>query len=97
MVNAEVLETPVDNQTTQTTGANDIEETKRVRSGSFSLPKAKVLRPFNTSEVKILLLENINETAIKAFTKQGYQVNTSSDKIYLCIMQKSNLYLFILG
>ncbi|KAI8069080.1 uncharacterized protein B0P05DRAFT_551499 [Gilbertella persicaria] len=52
------------------------EEPKRTRSGSFTLPKAKVLRPFNTSEVKILLLENVNETAVKAFTKQGYQVET---------------------
>lgn len=55
-----------------------ISETKpveaRARSGSFSQPKAKVLRPFNTSEVKILLLENVNETAVKAFKKQGYQV-----------------------
>lgn len=51
-------------------------EIKRIRrSSSVSVPKAKVLRPFNTSEVKILLLENVNETAIKAFKKQGYQVN----------------------
>lgn len=46
----------------------------RVRSGSFNQNKVKVLRPFNTSEVKILLLENVNETAVKAFKKQGYQV-----------------------
>lgn len=52
----------------------DVEDLKRTRSGSFSVPKAKVLRPFNTSEVKILLLENVNETAVSAFTKQGYQV-----------------------
>lgn len=45
-----------------------------VRRTSFSQPKPKVLRPFNTSEVKILLLENVNETAVKAFKKQGYQV-----------------------
>lgn len=50
-----------------------------VRRTSFSQPKPKVLRPFNTSEVKILLLENVNETAVKAFKKQGYQV---------CIIEK---------
>jgi D-3-phosphoglycerate dehydrogenase len=52
---------------------------KRVRrSSSVSTPKVKVLRPFNTSEVKILLLENVNETAIKAFKKQGYQVKPTT-------------------
>lgn len=45
------------------------------RRSSFSQVKAKVLRPFKSAEVKILLLENVNETAIKAFQKQGYQVN----------------------
>ncbi|KAH8551253.1 hypothetical protein BGW37DRAFT_426274 [Umbelopsis sp. PMI_123] len=51
-------------------------EEPRQRSGSFSQQKPKVLRPFNTSEVKILLLENINQTAVNAFKKQGYQVET---------------------
>ena len=54
------------------------EEIKRNRSASFTLPKAKVLRPFNTCEVKVLLLENINETAVTAFKKQGYQVRLIS-------------------
>ncbi|KAI8094759.1 hypothetical protein BDF21DRAFT_409402 [Thamnidium elegans] len=63
---------------TTTNGTNDTEDNKRTRSGSFCQPKAKVLRPFNTSEVKILLLENINETAVKAFKKQGYQVESVS-------------------
>ncbi|KAI9310964.1 hypothetical protein BX666DRAFT_1868844 [Dichotomocladium elegans] len=48
----------------------------KVRRSSVSQVKAKVLRPFNTAEVKILLLENVNDTAIKAFKKQGYQVET---------------------
>ncbi|KAI8379293.1 uncharacterized protein BYT42DRAFT_531962 [Radiomyces spectabilis] len=48
----------------------------RTRSGSLSMPKPKQLRPFKTAEVKILLLENVNETAVKAFQKQGYQVET---------------------
>ncbi|KAI9319254.1 hypothetical protein BX666DRAFT_1876356 [Dichotomocladium elegans] len=49
-----------------------------VRRTSVSQPKPKILRPFNTSEVKILLLENINETAVNAFKNQGYQVETYS-------------------
>ncbi|KAI8993653.1 hypothetical protein BDB01DRAFT_832438 [Pilobolus umbonatus] len=48
----------------------------RTRSGSIPNVRPKVLRPFHTSEVKILLLENINTTAIDAFKKQGYQVET---------------------
>ncbi|KAI7897953.1 uncharacterized protein BX663DRAFT_526573 [Cokeromyces recurvatus] len=48
----------------------------RTRGSSFSQSKPKVLRPFNTAEVKILLLENINITAVEAFKKQGYQVET---------------------
>ncbi|KAI7884852.1 hypothetical protein K492DRAFT_204515 [Lichtheimia hyalospora FSU 10163] len=58
--------------TTSTTTANG----NVPRRSSFSQPKPKVLRPFNTAEVKILLLENVNETAVKAFKKQGYQVET---------------------
>ncbi|KAG0175689.1 D-3-phosphoglycerate dehydrogenase 2 [Apophysomyces sp. BC1034] len=48
----------------------------RPRRSSVTQPKPKVLRPFNTAEVKILLLENVNEAAVKAFRKQGYQVET---------------------
>ncbi|RCI01210.1 D-3-phosphoglycerate dehydrogenase 2 [Rhizopus azygosporus] len=51
-------------------------KSKHTRSGSFNQSRPKVLRPFNTNEVKILLLENINETAIASFKKQGYQVET---------------------
>ncbi|KAF7727636.1 D-3-phosphoglycerate dehydrogenase 2 [Apophysomyces ossiformis] len=53
-------------------------EQNRPRRSSVTQPKPKVLRPFNTAEVKILLLENVNETAVKAFRKQGYQVETYS-------------------
>ncbi|CAO3624947.1 unnamed protein product [Cunninghamella echinulata] len=52
------------------------ENNTRTRSSSFTQAKPKVLRPFNTAEVKVLLLENVNETAVKAFKKQGYQVET---------------------
>ncbi|ORX56397.1 hypothetical protein DM01DRAFT_1303922 [Hesseltinella vesiculosa] len=53
-------------------------ETTQPRRSSFSQVKAKLLRPFNSSEIKILLLENVNETAVKAFNKEGYQVETYS-------------------
>lgn len=67
-------------ENTTVTTNNEVEDLKRTRSGSFSMPKAKVLRPFNTSEVKILLLENVNETAVSAFAKQGYQVRSLPNK-----------------
>ncbi|CAI4065551.1 hypothetical protein SUVZ_09G0900 [Saccharomyces uvarum] len=34
----------------------------------------KALKPFSTGDMKILLLENVNPTAIKIFKEQGYQV-----------------------
>lgn len=50
-------------------------EPTRARGSSFTQPKPKVLRPFRNDEVKILLLENVNATAVEAFKKQGYQVS----------------------
>ncbi|KAG0266401.1 hypothetical protein BGZ95_003055 [Linnemannia exigua] len=44
--------------------------------GSAATKKAKVLKPFNTANIKILLLENVNETAVSALRDQGYQVET---------------------
>lgn len=42
----------------------------------FQQPKAsKALKPFSTGDIKILLLENVNVTAINIFKKQGYQVD----------------------
>lgn len=35
---------------------------------------SKQLKPFATEDIKILLLENINQTARDILTKQGYQV-----------------------
>lgn len=35
---------------------------------------SKKLKPFNTGDVRILLLENVNETAQEILKKQGYQV-----------------------
>lgn len=34
----------------------------------------KALKPFSTGDIKILLLENVNTTAISIFQNQGYQV-----------------------
>jgi D-3-phosphoglycerate dehydrogenase len=45
------------------------------RSRTLSTSKqAKPLKPFSTEDIKILLLENVNQTAISIFTEQGYQV-----------------------
>lgn len=76
----------------------EIEE-KRTRSGSFSQPKPKQLRPFNTCEVKILLLENVNETAVSAFKKQGYQVHKRiawNSCSFSVLLHKSNNITFCL-
>lgn len=34
----------------------------------------KLLKPFNTQDIKILLLENVNQTGRDILTGQGYQV-----------------------
>lgn len=39
-----------------------------------SRPSAKQLKPFNTQDVKILLLENVNVAAREILESQGYQV-----------------------
>lgn len=36
--------------------------------------KAKQLKPFATEDIRILLLENINQTAREILVRQGYQV-----------------------
>jgi D-3-phosphoglycerate dehydrogenase len=37
-------------------------------------PAAKHLKPFNTEDIKILLLENVNQSGRDILTGQGYQV-----------------------
>lgn len=39
-----------------------------------SRPSVKQLKPFNTQDIKILLLENINVAAREILESQGYQV-----------------------
>lgn len=46
---------------------------KRRMSYTASRTK-KALKPFSTGDIKILLLENVNTTAIEIFNQQGYQV-----------------------
>lgn len=36
----------------------------------------KLLKPFNTQDIKILLLENVNQTGKDILTGQGYQVES---------------------
>jgi D-3-phosphoglycerate dehydrogenase len=55
--------------------ADKAPEDVSARRGSFGgSNKVKVLKPFNTANMKILLLENVNETAVSALRDQGYQV-----------------------
>lgn len=47
------------------------------RSRSHSrqaMPQAKHLRPFDTAAIKVLLLENVNQAAVDALKREGYQV-----------------------
>ncbi|KAL9633517.1 MAG: hypothetical protein Q9164_004657 [Protoblastenia rupestris] len=50
------------------------------RSGGLlhagSMPSAKQLKPFNTEDIKILLLENVNQTGVETLKSQGYQVTS---------------------
>ncbi|SGZ47798.1 CIC11C00000000232 [Sungouiella intermedia] len=41
---------------------------------ALSSKPTKTLKPFSTGDIKILLLENVNITAINIFKNQGYQV-----------------------
>ncbi|RMJ27638.1 d-3-phosphoglycerate dehydrogenase [Aspergillus sp. HF37] len=41
---------------------------------TIPLANAKHLKPFNTEDVKVLLLENVNQTGRDILTEQGYQV-----------------------
>ena len=42
------------------------------RTTTFVSPKA--LKPFNTEDIKILLLENVNNTGVELLKGQGYQI-----------------------
>ncbi|KAI9267415.1 hypothetical protein BY458DRAFT_475853 [Sporodiniella umbellata] len=53
-------------------------ENNSIRSISLNKCKPKALHPFNTKEIKVLLLENISESATDIFKDQGYQVETIS-------------------
>lgn len=49
-------------------GASLVSDSTRVAA------KAKQLKPFATEDIKILLLENVNQTGRDVLAKQGYQV-----------------------
>jgi D-3-phosphoglycerate dehydrogenase / 2-oxoglutarate reductase len=53
------------------------------RSGSIydKASAAKPLTPFNTQDIKVLLLENVNVTGQEILRKQGYQVEAIMFKV----------------
>ncbi|CAG8809566.1 4481_t:CDS:2, partial [Gigaspora rosea] len=51
------------------------------RSPSFTSTHAKALKPFDSGDIKVLLLENINQTAIDILTGEGYQVEAHSKSL----------------
>ncbi|KAF9125846.1 hypothetical protein BGW39_007108 [Mortierella sp. 14UC] len=59
-----------------TTSTPTVTRERQGSVGAATTKKAKVLKPFNTANIKILLLENVNETAVSALRDQGYQVET---------------------
>lgn len=46
-----------------------------------SVAEVKQLKPFNAEEVKILLLENVNQTGRDILTAQGYQVESHKSSL----------------
>ncbi|CAR21234.1 KLTH0A05038p [Lachancea thermotolerans CBS 6340] len=62
-------------------GSPGIVSTSPTQSFMSSVPRrvsasrqTKALKPFSTGDIKILLLENVNQTAVEIFNGQGYQV-----------------------
>lgn len=52
----------------------------RTRKPSVNAPTMpKLLTPFNTSSIKILLLEAVSQGAVETLQKQGYQVDYHKD------------------
>ncbi|GMF79572.1 unnamed protein product [Aspergillus oryzae] len=47
---------------------------------TIPLPNAKHLKPFATEDIKVLLLENVNQTGRDILTKQGYQCTKRSTR-----------------
>jgi D-3-phosphoglycerate dehydrogenase / 2-oxoglutarate reductase len=45
-------------------------------SAAGSSPLAKLLKPFKEEDIKILLLENVNQTGKDILSQQGYQVES---------------------
>lgn len=52
-----------------------------MHSSSFTQSHPKSLKPFDSGEIKILLLENLNQSGISLLEKEGYQVNCKVFKI----------------
>jgi hypothetical protein len=47
-----------------------------MRRSTVSGAALKVLKPFREEDIKILLLENVNQTGVEILQGQGYQVET---------------------
>lgn len=56
------------------TAPNSTSATAAANAATAATNMLKQLRPFDVNEVKILLLENVNQTAVKLLKNAGYQV-----------------------
>ncbi|TPX41614.1 phosphoglycerate dehydrogenase [Synchytrium endobioticum] len=63
----------------------------------FSRTPAKVLRPFATTDFKILLLENVNQTAIDLLKEQGYQVEVHTKSLQLDVLKEKISDVHVIG
>ncbi|KAJ2965264.1 hypothetical protein NUW54_g14176 [Trametes sanguinea] len=50
----------------------------RKESTTFALRQPKVLHPVENEDLKLLILENISQEAVKAFRAQGFHVDHST-------------------
>lgn len=50
-------------------------------SRPFQQSSAKGLKPFHTQDIKVLLLENVNQTGKDILSEQGYQVESLKSSI----------------
>lgn len=57
----------------------------------------KALKPFSTGDIKILLLENVNQTAVEIFKTQGYQVEFHKSSIPEAELIEKIKYVHVVG
>lgn len=74
-INVDALSTAVSNSLSLSTSPTyTFHSPSASFAGAARQAAAKQLKPFNTQDVKVLLLENVNQTGRDILKEQGYQV-----------------------